>query len=66
MLETDADRIWTLLAKELTEEATPEDLLDLQKLESRHPEFCHRARLILKWWYLNQIREQTTLNEKRE
>jgi len=66
MLETDADRIWTLLAKELTEEATAEDLLDLKKLENRYPEFCNRARLILKWWYLNQIREQTTLNEKRE
>ena len=64
MFETDANRIWKLLAKKLTDEATREDLLELKKLQGLYPEICHRAVLIMNWWYLDKIREQ--INSERE
>ncbi|HEY2721682.1 MAG TPA: hypothetical protein VGI82_08155 [Chitinophagaceae bacterium] len=58
MSEINLDRLWTLLAKKLTEEASREDLLELRKLQSRYPEICYRAELIIKWWYVAKIEEQ--------
>ena len=43
---TERSRIWTLMARKLSGEATPDELTELERLQQQHPEITYSLQLI--------------------
>jgi ferric-dicitrate binding protein FerR (iron transport regulator) len=53
------ERIWLLLSLQLSNEATPEELTELETLLQQHPELDAKARLITGLWQSNAEKDNT-------
>ncbi|HVV71874.1 MAG TPA: hypothetical protein VHI52_10305, partial [Verrucomicrobiae bacterium] len=50
----EADRIWTLLARKLSSEATPEELAELARFQQEHPETTYSHQVLADLWSSRQ------------
>lgn len=52
------DRIWTLMARKMAGEATPEELRELEELLQKYPDITYPAELLLNFWEQGQPRDK--------
>ena len=50
----DDDRIWILMSRKLSGEATPEDLAELARFQQQHPEMTYSLQVLSDLWYSQQ------------
>ena len=50
----DDDRIWILMSRKLSGEATPEELAELARFQQQHPEMTYSLQVLSDLWYSQQ------------
>ena len=48
------DRIWILMARKLSGEATPEELAELARFQQEHPDMTYSLQVLSDLWYAQQ------------
>ncbi|MBB6130733.1 hypothetical protein HDF22_004878 [Mucilaginibacter lappiensis] len=57
------DYIWTLVSKKLANEASENELIELNNLLTQHPDIRKAVNLFFEWWNLSN--REVDLNESR-
>src|ERR1700761_3023735 len=61
----EADRIWFLMARKLSGEATPEELAELARFQQEHPDQTYSLQVLADLWHAQQ-REASVAREAKE